>query len=156
MAITNKIRRLFKIINVEIYIYVVTDAVFNYDSSAPLAIQKKIENKKISYWMYDDNTIVHKSLLYSNVHVLKLINKTGLVIGSCYTNPDYRGQSIYPKVISHIAKDNRKTGNLFINVDTDNISSIRGIEEAGYKRLAYIKTKKWLFFYFNKAIEMYG
>lgn len=155
MAVFHKIKKLFKLTDVEVYIYVSTEKVLDFDSETEFPVQIKNIKGQQSYWMYDGNTVVHKSFLYAGVHIIKLIKKSGLVIGSCYTNPNYRGKSIYPKVISQIVKDHKNSGELFMVVDTDNISSIKGIEKAGFKRLAYIKAKKWLAFYYNKKITIY-
>lgn len=155
MAIFYKIKKLFKIKEVEVFIYSLDRKVYDFNSDTDFPIKvRNIKNRK-SYWMYDKDTVVHKSFLYTNVQIIKLINKTGLVIGSCYTNPNYRGRSIYPKVISHIAKDNKESKDIFIVVDTNNIASIKGIEKAGYKKIAYIKSKKWLFLYFDKHIQQF-
>lgn len=155
MAILNKIKKAFKIVNVEVFIFASSEDVYTFNSDTELPIQTKTINGKKSYWMFESDVVVHKSFLYTNVQIIKLINKSGLVIGSCYTNPNYRGRSIYPKVISHIAKQNREYKEVFLVVDTDNSASISGIEKAGYKKLAYIKAKKWLFLYFDKKIERY-
>ena len=155
MAVLNKIKKAFKIVTVEVFIFASSEEVYAFNSETELPIQTKTTNGKKSYWMFDSDIVVHKSFLYTNVQIIKLINKSGLVIGSCYTNPNYRGRSIYPKVISHIAKENKEFEELFLVVDTDNIASIKGIEKAGYKKIAYIKAKKWLFLYFDKKIERY-
>ncbi len=153
MAFINKIKNIFRIIQVEVLIYGSTEDVFQLDSTIEYDIKKSYFKKKGNYLITDGEVVVHKSFLYKNVRVLQLIGKSGLVIGSCYTNPIYRGRGIYPKIIIYITKDNKNKGEIFMVVDHQNYSSIKGIEKAGYRRIAYIKAKKWTLFYFDKTIK---
>lgn len=118
-------------------------------------IDKSILSKdKTCYFIKDSNRIVHKSYLFSKVFLLKSIKKRGPVIGDCSTVESHRGQSIYPYVINSIAKDlfNNESEAVFIIVDKNNISSIKGIEKAGFSKLASIVAKRWLWFYFKREI----
>lgn len=152
MAI-KKIRSIFTISSVDVLIYVSTKKTLEYDCAINHPIVHNVHGKRESYVVTDLGKIVHKSFLYRDVQIIKLIERSGLVIGSCYTNETYRGQSIYPKVLSYIAKDNMASGDdMLMVVDSDNVPSIRGIEKAGFVKLAHIKAKKWTMFYFNKNI----
>ena len=87
--------------------------------------------------------------------MLKLIKKSGPTIGDCYTRPDYRGKSIFPFVLNYITKEifaEDKKKEVFMIVNQDNLSSIKGIEKAGFRKCASIQTKRWLWFYFDKNI----
>lgn len=153
MAIISKILRKTKIINIDVFLYEATEKTLKFNTDIEYQVIHKSENGLESYWVYDEGNVVHKSFIFKNVHLLSLLNRSGITIGNCYTNPEYRGQSIYPKIISYIYKE-KKQQTLMI-VDSNNISSIKGIEKAGFKRIAHIKTKRWLIFYFNKEIRMY-
>src|SRR5690554_702377 len=100
MAVFSKIKKLFKITDVEVYIYVSTEKALDFNSDIEFPVQVKNIKGRKSYWIYDGNTIVHKNFLYTGVHILKLINKSGLVIGGGYTHPNYRGRSMQPKTLS--------------------------------------------------------
>ncbi len=107
------------------------------------------------FYMDDSDKFVHNSFVYETRRILSLLGKKGPVIGDCVTSSDYRGKSIYPFVINKIAKDKLEAGaeEVFIIVTPDNTSSIRGIEKAGFRFFAEIKTQRFLLFYFNKMIN---
>ncbi|RZJ34884.1 MAG: hypothetical protein EOO51_07875 [Flavobacterium sp.] len=120
----------------------------------------EIETEKIGkgvarYFIVDKEIPVHSSFLYSSRRILSLLNKKGPVIGDCVTNADYRGKSIYPFVINKIAREQLHSGlsEVFINVNPDNVSSIRGIEKAGFQFFAHIRAKRFLLFYFDVNIS---
>ena len=76
-------------------------------------------------------------------------------IGDCTTDPAYRGKSIYPFVINRIATEIIREGiypEVFIIVNRNNASSIRGIEKAGFEFYSSIETRRFLLFYFNTKI----
>lgn len=58
----------------------------------------------------------------------------------CHTFSEYRGNNIYPYVLTQIYEDVRKNSGLaFISTGVNNISSQRGIEKAGFRRLCTLK-----------------
>jgi len=58
----------------------------------------------------------------------------------CHTFSEYRGRNIYPYVLTQICKDIVKnSGVAFISADVDNISSQKGIEKAGFRKLCTLK-----------------
>ena len=86
-----------------------------------------------------------------NIFVTIYIKK-GPAIGECFTNEEFKGNSIYPFVINHIAKEEilkNKQKEVFIIVNSDNISSIKGIEKAGFELYTKIKANRFLFFHYN-------
>lgn len=101
-----KIRKYCRVTQIDVLI-------FSIDKPATVALpalnfeveSKKISNAKIKYFINDQSNFVHSSILFTKLHVLKLIGKKGPAIGNCVTNPAYRGQSIYPIVIHQIASD---------------------------------------------------
>jgi RimJ/RimL family protein N-acetyltransferase len=119
---------------------------------------ERLPKKKKKYFITENEVFVHSSFLFNKLNILKLIQKKGPAIGDCFTNPDYRGKSIYPFVINYIAKvllSENRIKEVFIIVNSNNRSSIRGIEKAGFKKFASIKAIRWIFFYFKKDIVMY-
>ena len=96
-----------------------------------------------------NNSEVFSSNTFLRVHLMKLLGEYGApVIGDCYTNKEFRGQSIYPYMLQHIIretlKDNEK---IFILVSPNNHASIKGIEKAGFKFFCEISTLRIGFFY---------
>jgi hypothetical protein len=84
--------------------------------------------------------------------LLRLKYKKGPAIVECFTNEEFKGKSIYPFVINYIAKDviiNNNQKEVFIIVNSDNVSSIRGIEKAGFTIHTKIKANRFLFFHYN-------
>lgn len=149
----NLIRKL-KIIKIDVFVYVMTEyQSFNF-SNPEYTIEKTKSKKKWRYAIRDSDKIIHKSYLFHNVYLLKLLKKNGPVIGDCKTNTAYRGQSIYPFVINSIAQEiiSNERKEVFIIVNQDNLSSIKGIEKAGFSKYASIKAKRWVWFYLKKQI----
>jgi RimJ/RimL family protein N-acetyltransferase len=120
-------------------------------------IEKTRKSNKWSYAIYENGITVHQSYLYDHIFLLNALNKTGPVIGDCFTNKLYRGQSIYPTVINRIAKEVLKDENqeVFMVVNRDNIISIKGIEKAGFVIFASLIGKRWLWFYLENKIKYY-
>src|SRR6476620_573449 len=110
---------------------------------------------KTRFSIHQESTFVHQSFLYNHKRILKLLDKKGPIIGDCVTNPDFRGKSIYPFVINSIARKKLDSGvpEVFIVVNPDNASSIRGIEKAGFQLYAEIKASRFLLFYLNVNIK---
>jgi hypothetical protein len=79
------------------------------------------------------------------------------VIGQCFTKRAYRGNGIFPAALSYILKDlkNRHiTDRVYTLVSPTNNASIRGIEKAGFRRLAHLKGTRLLGLCIaNKSVE---
>jgi len=112
---------------------------------------------RTKYYITDDGKSIHQSYVFPKVHVLKLIGKSGPAIGDCVTIPEYKGKSIYPFVINSIAADLFKLDypQVFIIVNPQNASSIRGIEKAGYHLHAKIKARRFLMFYSQVSTKLF-
>ncbi|WP_178988983.1 hypothetical protein [Winogradskyella schleiferi] len=150
-----KLLRRFKVISIDVYIY----QMLNYKPFADALPNYKIEKSNLRkgrrcYFIKDSGNIVHRSYLISKVFLLKSINKIGPAIGDCSTVNSHRGQSIYPFVINKIAQDvlDNDHKSVFVIVNKDNLSSIRGIEKAGFSKIASIVAKRWLWIYFKREI----
>lgn len=152
-----KIRKYLRIVKIDVLVYRMTEPVERIFPRVPYELKSdKLPDGKTKYSMEDDGNFVHKSIVFGKLNVLKLLGKSGPAIGDCATSESYRGQSIYPYVINKIASkllDKKKAKEVFIIVNSDNASSIRGIEKAGFERFASIKAKRFLVFYFDKDIK---
>lgn len=148
-----KALKYFKIISIDVYIYFMTiDDCMDYPALDYTIESEMISNNKQKFFIKNGDRTIHKSYLFQRLFLLRLINKKGPAIGDCSTISEYKGKSIYPFVINYIAKEElSKNGKkeVFIIVNTDNKSSIRGIEKAGFKLYSRIKAKRFLLFYYN-------
>lgn len=154
-----KTLKTLKIVSIDVYIY----QMFSYKEFNNIKTNYKINKSEVSkgktcYFIEESNKVIHKSYLFSKVFLLKSINKRGPVIGNCSTLKSHRGLSIYPYVINKIAKDVILHSNkpVYIVVNKNNLSSIKGIEKAGFTKLASIVAKRWLWFYLDKRITYYN
>jgi hypothetical protein len=114
--------------------------------------QQTVSRNKKRYFIKVADKVIHESFLFEKLFVLSLIGKTGPTIGDCRTVEAFKGKSIYPFVINYIAreeilKNHRKE--VFIIVHPNNLSSIKGIEKAGFQLHTKVKAKRFLFFHFN-------
>lgn len=146
-----KIKPYLKVKKIDVLIYYMTpDFVTAFPSLDYQIDKQEIDANKTKYSITIDSICIHKSFLFKKLNILKLIDRKGPTIGDCVTIPVYKGKSIYPFVINHIAKEVLKEDNeVFIIVNSDNVSSIRGIEKAGFKLHTKIKAKRFLLFYYN-------
>lgn len=154
-----KYLKYLSIVSIDVLVYRMTlENILAFPQSG-FDIQSELAGKgKKKYFITENGVCVHSSSLFNTLHILKLIQKKGPAIGDCFTHLDYRGKSIYPLVLSYIAKEmlsETESKEIFIIVNSNNSSSIRGIEKTGFRKYASIKAKRWLLFYFKKNILMY-
>ena len=125
----------------------------------PFQIDKgNTKTGKTRFSITDKGVFVHESFLFTKLHVLRLFKKNGPAIGDCVTAVAYKGKSIYPFVINYIAKKalvENETSEVFILVTPENLSSIRGIEKAGFKLYSKVKAKRFLLFYFKVQKKLF-
>ena len=153
-----KLRKYFRVVNIDVRIYRMTQTVSIDLAQVEYELQTKpLPDGKTRYFMHDQEKFVHSSDVFPKLNILKLLGKSGPAIGDCVTSPAYRGKSIYPLVINRVAAKLLDDGfkEVFILVNSDNISSIRGIEKAGFKLFATIKAKRFLLFYFDKTVKRF-
>ncbi len=150
-----KIKPYLKIKRIDVLIYYMTPEFFISFPSLDYQIDKQvIDSNKTKFSITVDKICIHKSFLFKKLNILRLIHKKGPTIGDCVTIPEFKGKSIYPFVINYIAKEVLKeTNEVFIIVNSDNMSSIRGIEKAGFKLYTKIQAKRFLLFYFNLKLN---
>lgn len=148
-----KLLKSFKLIKIDILVYRMTkQTVLPFPDLGWKIQNETISKRKKKYFIIDKGILIHQSVLYNQVHLLKLVKKTGPVIGDCFTHTDHRGKSIYPFVIHYIANEilvENTNKEVFMIVNRDNQGSIKGIEKAGFKKYASIQTLRWLCFYFD-------
>lgn len=141
---------------VEVFIYKNHALDIQAVSLEPYQIKKiKKDWRKIEYQVLDGDVIVHTSTVFKLSPTLFHLKLQGILIGNCYTNPNYRGQSIYPRMLHHIILNQnviKKEKSIFVFVSPNNASSIAGIEKAGFKKCHYLKAKKWLCFFYDEKI----
>lgn len=73
----------------------------------------------------------------------------------CLTLPKYRGQGLFPKTLTAIARYYFVRGyeRIFITINADNFSSIRGAEKAGFRRLGRACERKVLGIQLSKKVS---
>ncbi|MBP6557905.1 MAG: hypothetical protein KAX93_00610 [Flavobacterium sp.] len=148
-----KFLKYFKVKEIDVLIYVMkSNAVVDF-STLDFAIEsEQVSKNKKRFFIQVEGKVIHESFLFERLFVLRLIDKKGPTIGDCRTVDAFKGKSIYPYVINHIAveeigKHNREE--VFIIVSPNNLSSIKGIEKAGFKIHTKVTAKRFLFFHFN-------
>lgn len=95
------------------------------------------------YYIQDGSDIVHTSYVVPSCVKFPFMNKQDFEIGPCYTYPEFRGRGIYPKVLRNICrKMGQGDGTFYMIVDEKNLSSIKGIEKAGFERCGFVKKSK--------------
>ena len=148
-----KILKYLKVISIDVYVYsMVKDNLIAFPNIGYEIDTLPISKTKQKYFIVNNGVTIHQSFLFSKLHLLQLIGKKGPAIGECQTIQEYKGKSIYPFVINHIATEilnQNKFHEVFIVVNSNNSSSIKGIEKAGFKIYSKIKAKRFLLFYYN-------
>lgn len=94
----------------------------------------------------DEGGIQHISWIYYHHHPNRVLCLTPMdaEIKYALTLERFRGQGLYPRVLRSIAGylREKRFRRVFICVSEDNRSSIRGIEKAGFKRIARMRLLK--------------
>ena len=151
-----KIRKYLKVIPIDVFVYSMTkESLDTFENIGYSISQEIVSPTKKKFFIVDNDKTIHQSFLFKKIFLLKLIREKGPAIGDCMTIAEYKGKSIYPFVINFIAREElekNKQKEVFIIVNTDNISSIKGIEKAGFKLHTKITAKRFLMFHF--AIQL--
>jgi len=163
MTIFKKIFKFFKLVHIDLFVYSrKKDSLSKKKmvdikcTKEELVLSNKKSNNKIIYELFINGNFVHRSVVFKNVHVVRLIHKLNTpVIGACYTTKSYRGKSIYPFVLEKIAKKllQKECNEILILVSPLNNSSIKGIEKANFTKICRIKADRIGIIYFNKNIN---
>ncbi len=97
------------------------------------------------YSVFYNGKEVHHSYVTRKCFKFKFMSKDDIQIGNCFTHNSYRGQGIYPFVIQKIINDNYQVNDnidIYMLINKNNISSIKGVQKIGFKREADIITIK--------------
>ena len=152
-----KIRKYLKLTSIDIFVYRMNESdTFVFSNPGFTLESGAITDSKKEFLIRENGLTVHRSYVFNKLHVLGLIGKSGPAIGDCVTIPQYKGKSIYPFVINHLALtilSQKQHKEMFIIVNSDNASSIRGIEKAGFSLFKKIQAKRFLLFYFQVKIQ---
>ena len=100
---------------------------------------------KIFYVTNDDDKIMHTSYVIPGCFKFPFMQKGDYEIGPCFTYPEFRGKGIYPRMLRYICANvgNERTI-FFMIVSRNNISSIRGIEKAGFNKFGFVEKSRIL------------
>lgn len=152
-----KIKKYLKVTPIDLLVYRMTDSGMIPFANPGFTIESgAVTDSKKEFLIRDNGKVIHRSYIFNKLHVLRLIGKSGPAIGDCITIPQYKGKSIYPFVISELAHNilsQKQKKEVFIIVNSDNASSIRGIEKAGFSLFKKIQAKRFLLFYFQVKIQ---
>lgn len=112
------------------------------------------DEKTSTFLVKDEDVLIHKSKVFKKSLLLKNFGfkQPLMTIGDCFTNDDYRGKGIYPAVLERIVSKHLKDSSLYLLVSPQNIPSIRGIEKAGFSKIASLKCLKIGPIYLNKKL----
>ena len=87
-----------------------------------------------------NGTVMHISCTMGKCFKFPFLIKNSVEIGPCVTYPNFRGRGIYPAVLRYI----RGSGwyqHYYMLVREDNISSIRGVEKAGFVKIGEVQKR---------------
>jgi predicted GNAT family N-acyltransferase len=124
------------------------------DSPKPEIDGNKLIQKGNEFQLLKNNDLIHRSRVFFKSNLLDNFNfsKPYVIIGDCFTDDRYRGRGIYPLVIRYLADIYCKENQVYILVSPDNLSSIKGIEKAGFRFMANLQGIRILFFYIQKKV----
>lgn len=101
------------------------------------------------FYVSNECDLIHTSYVIPKCCKFPFLGEEDYEIGPCYTYPEYRGKGIYPAVLQEICSHvGSQSTTFYMIVNEDNLSSIKGIEKAGFRRCGTIKvtrlTKRYL------------
>lgn len=106
----------------------------------------------------DTGRIIHSSYVIPRCYKFPFLRGGeyhDIEIGLCVTDPEYRGRGLYPYVLTDILCHKLgETDRAYMIIDSDNISSIRGVMKTGFIRTAEIKKKGFKQYVIIKRLEI--
>ncbi|TDQ19615.1 hypothetical protein DFQ04_1439 [Algoriphagus boseongensis] len=104
----------------------------------------------------ENGLLIHRSRVFYKSNFLSNFNFSGplITIGDCFTDDRYRGKGIYPQVLKYLGSKFSPERQVFILVAPENLSSIKGIEKAGFIFLGRLQGLRILIFYFFKKLSI--
>lgn len=96
------------------------------------------------FYVKRNNCIAHTSYVVPKCSKFPFLRENDYEIGPCFTNPNFRGQGIYPRILSEIChtEGNEKT-NFYMIVSDTNQASISGIEKAGFIKCGAVSRSRF-------------
>jgi RimJ/RimL family protein N-acetyltransferase len=93
-----------------------------------------------------DDSVQHISWIYygKDPNRILQLQESDAEVKYCLTLPEFRGQGLYPRTLRKIAGylHQKMLKRVFICVNAENVSSVKGIEKAGFKRLCKVRLRK--------------
>ena len=87
-----------------------------------------------------DKVLIHETFVVSRCIKFPFLMSNDIEIGPCRTKEMWRGQGIYPFVLGIILQNElHKGGRAYMIVDSSNVSSIKGVKKAGFKKIGELK-----------------
>ncbi|MDN3204735.1 hypothetical protein [Algoriphagus sediminis] len=150
MSLLSKIRPY----QVDLLVFKVPESLNPESAILPFPVTEKAKDVFV---FEDKGKQAHKSKIFRGSRILKSFGyKTPILcIGDCETPEEYRGKSLYPKMLRYLYTKFQNEAEIFILVAPNNMASIRGIEKSGAKKDARIKCLKIGPIYLNKEIERF-
>ena len=99
------------------------------------------------YCLYDKKGLAHYSFLIPYCPKFSFMKKDDYFIGPCWTREDCRGQGLYGKMLSYIAKDvikKNRSSDVHGLIREANVESTRGIRKACFKEIGFCQKTKYL------------
>lgn len=97
------------------------------------------------YYCRYNGELVHTSYVIPKCYKFPFMSRHDYEIGPCFTYPSFRGKGVYPQMLKYICSSIGTEKSVFyMIVDEANVSSIKGIEKAGFQRCGKIKATKIL------------
>lgn len=95
-------------------------------------------------YVKDGSKIVHSSYVIPKIFKFSFMeSKNDFEIGPSYTEESYRGQGIYPFVLTYIVSKYNRNSKFYMIVEENNTSSQRGIIKSGFKKIGEVYKDKF-------------
>jgi ribosomal protein S18 acetylase RimI-like enzyme len=130
-----------------------------FQSAEYLATFKKfLSQGDCGFYAYIDDQCIHRSWLV-NSGIIKphwsleySLKPKQSYIHYCETSEAARGMGVYPEVLKYIRMNYKLADSFLINVESNNIPSIKGIEKAGFEKVREVKVRIFAGIKFNRTI----
>ena len=140
-------KRVIEVINLESY----KESFKKMLDQGQIGIFAIYNNRAVGYnWAYIGR-VYNKISKKRADDLIKLKNDKAL-IHFCRTAEDYKGNKIYPFLLSKLSKilfSKYNIKNIYIDTDIENIPSQKGIEKAGFRKIYLVKRLKLLGFFIS-------
>lgn len=92
-----------------------------------------------------EGVIVRQSMMVGRNPEFSFLRENEYEIGPCMTTEEYRGLGIYPYVLGICVRalPDGERGEHYMFVSPDNLSSIRGVEKAGFRVIGHVERRRF-------------